>query len=138
MSLSSEVGARSLKDEQHCLALTLYWEARGEGRQGMTAVGWTVLNRVHSRDFPSTPCAVVFQGGERGPCQFSYWCDGKNDRPRNRREWQAALIIAGDLLVDPPSDPTHGSLFYHSTSVRVPWKRPRVRTARIGQHIFYR
>ena len=50
--------AASLKQERDCLALAIYWEARGEGTRGMLAVGWTVLNRVSSRDFPSTPCAA--------------------------------------------------------------------------------
>lgn len=136
--ISGETESRSLREEQHCLALTMYWEARGEGRRGMTAVGWTVLNRVHSRHFPSTPCEVVFQGGEQPPCQFSYWCDGKSDRPRNGRDWRTALSIAAELLADPPPDPTFGALFYHSTSIKVPWKRQRIRTARIGRHIFYR
>ena len=108
MSVSSDAEARSLQDEHHCLALTLYWEARGEGHRGMTAVGWTVLNRVRSSYFPSTPCDVVFQGGEQPPCQFSYWCDGKSDRPRDRRGWKTALVIAANLLVDPPRDPTYG------------------------------
>ncbi len=130
--------AHNMQDERNCLALTMYWEARGEGRTGMTAVGWTVLNRVRSKHFPSTPCSVVFEGGERKGCQFSYWCDGKSDRPRNQHDWNKALIIAAGLLVAPPRDPTHGALFYHSTSIRVPWKRKRVRTTKIGRHIFYR
>ena len=128
--------AATLEDEQHCLALALYWEARGEGRHGMIAVGWTVLNRVRSEHFPATPCEVVRQGGEQPPCQFSWWCDGRSDRPRERRDWRSALMIAADLLTNPPPDPTGGAIFYHSTSIRSPWKRER--TARIGQHVFYR
>ena len=138
MAVASKAEARSLKDEHHCLALTLYWEARGEGHRGMTAVGWTVLNRVRSSLFPSTPCDVVFQGGERPPCQFSYWCDGKSDWPRDRHGWKTALVIAATLLVSPPRDPTYGALFYHSIAIRNPWKRKRIRTTRIGRHIFYR
>jgi len=134
----SVADAHSMQDERNCLALTMYWEARGEGHRGMTAVGWTVLNRVRSKHFPSTPCGVAFEGGEQRGCQFSYWCDGKSDRPRNRHDWNKALIIAAGLMVDPPGDPTHGALFYHSTSIKVPWKRKRVRTTRIGRHIFYR
>jgi hypothetical protein len=42
------VHARNLQDEHHCLALALYWEARGETRRGMIAVGWTILNRAHA------------------------------------------------------------------------------------------
>lgn len=135
---SNDVEGASLKQEQHCLALSLYWEARGEGRRGMIAVGWTVLNRVGSKHFPATPCEVTRQGGEQGPCQFSWWCDGRSDRPRNRDDWSRALVIAAQLLIDPPPDPTGGSLFYHSTAIKVPWKRPRTRTTRIGSHIFYR
>ena len=130
--------ARSLHAEQQCLALAMYWEARGEGRHGMIAVGWTILNRAGSDHFPATPCAVVYQGGERSPCQFSWWCDGKSDRPRDRYSWTWARIIAADLLVDPPRDPTNEALFYHSISIPVPWTRTRVRTARIGNHVFYR
>jgi spore germination cell wall hydrolase CwlJ-like protein len=85
-----DADAASLRDEQQCLALSLYWEARGEGREGMIAVGWTLLKRVQSREFPSTPCGVVRQGGERPPCQFSWWCDGKSDRPRNQDSWEQA------------------------------------------------
>lgn len=130
--------ARSLQDEHHCLALALYWEARGESRRGMVAVGWTILNRAQSRDFPATPCAVVYQGGQRPPCQFSWWCDGKSDRPRDRDSWIQARVVAAELLVDPPPDPTGRALFYHSTRIGVPWTRKRTRTARIGNHIFYR
>lgn len=134
----ADAAAASLRDEQHCLALALYWEARGEGRSGMVAVGWTILNRVHSRDFPSTPCAVVRQGGEQPPCQFSWWCDGKSDRPRERRSWNTALLTAAELMHDPPADPTGGSLYYHNSRVRPGWTGSLTRTARIGSHIFYR
>ena len=124
--------------EVECMALNLYWEARGEGRRGMLAVGWVVLNRVDSRHFPDTVCAVVYQGGEQPPCQFSWWCDGRSDRPRDYASWRASLAVAEELLSDPPPDLTRQSLFYHATSIGYPWKRDRVRTARIGSHVFYR
>ena len=130
--------ARGLQQEHHCLSLALYWEARGESRRGMVAVGWTILNRSRSPEFPSTPCDVVFEGGESPPCQFSWWCDGKSDRPLDRDSWINARVIAARLLTDPPPDPTDGALFYHSTRIGVPWTRPRRRTTRIGNHIFYR
>lgn len=134
---ADQADAASLREEQRCLALALYWEARGEGRRGMVAVGWTILNRVHSEHFPATPCGVVLQGGERPPCEFSWWCDGKSDRPREPQSWHQAMLIAAELLLDPPPDPTGGSLYYHSTSIRSPWHQQRVRTALIGRHVFY-
>lgn len=125
-------------DTQHCLSLVMYWEARGEGHQGMRAVGSVVLNRVHSNDFPNTICEVVYEGGETPPCQFSWWCDGKSDRPRNRTQWRVALAAADDLLFNRSHDLTGGALFFHSTAVRSSWHRTRQRTAKIGNHIFYR
>lgn len=140
LSISGEASAeaRDLRDEHQCLSLALYWEARGEPQLGMIAVGWTILNRAQNPEFPPTPCDVVFEGGERPPCQFSWWCDGKSDRPRHRDSWIRAQVTAARLLMDPPSDPTNGALFFHSTSIPLPWTRPRTRTARIGNHIFYR
>jgi N-acetylmuramoyl-L-alanine amidase len=138
VSAKASAQAGHLREQHQCLSLALYWEARGEPQLGMIAVGWTILNRARSQDFPSTPCNVVFEGGEQPPCQFSWWCDGKSDRPRNRDSWIRAQVIAGRLLVDPPPDPTHGALFFHSTSIPIPWARPRTRTARIGNHVFYR
>lgn len=44
-----------------CLAQNIYFEARGEGIDGMTAVGEITLNRVDSPDFPDNVCDVVFE-----------------------------------------------------------------------------
>jgi N-acetylmuramoyl-L-alanine amidase len=121
---------------QHCVALAMYWEARGEGNRGMLAVGSVVLNRVEDDRFPNSVCGVVYQGGESPPCQFSWWCDGKSDRPTHEELWASSLNLADGLLTARPSDPTHGALFFHNTSIQTPWRRKR--TTRIGNHIFYR
>ncbi len=138
LSAHADADTRIQQEEHYCLALALYWEARGEPERGKVAVGWTILNRERSPAFPSSVCSVVFDGGETPPCQFSWWCDGKSDRPRDRTSWIRSQVLAARLLTDPPPDPTRGALFFHSTSISVPWKRPRTRTARIGNHIFYR
>ena len=123
---------------KNCLALAMYWEARGEGERGMLAVGSVVLNRVENRQFPNSVCEVVYEGGETPPCQFSWWCDGKSDRPRNQMQWRAALNVADKLLSNQTHDPTGGALFFHSASIKSSFHRKRQRTARIGNHIFYR
>ena len=130
--------AENYEAQRTCLAQTLYWEAKNEGREGMIAVGWVVLNRRGHEEFPSTVCEVVHQGGETPPCQFSWWCDGKSDRPREPDNWALAREVAGLLLAEPPPDPTGGALFFHSAAMDVPWKVDRTRTARIGNHIYYR
>ena len=125
-------------EAKNCLALAMYWEARGEGTRGMLAVGSVVLNRVENQHFPNSVCTVIYEGGETPPCQFSWWCDGKSDRPQNRMQWQSALNLADKLLSNQASDPTDGALFFHNTSVRSSFHKTRQRTARIGNHIFYR
>ena len=124
--------------EQHCLAQALYWEARGEGADGMLAVASVIFNRVKDARFPDSVCDVVYQGGETPPCQFSWWCDGKSDEPANKAKWREVNSLAYDYLARSPDDPTDGALFYHAESVPLPWRRQRQLTARIGRHIFYR
>ncbi len=104
----------------------------------MRAVGAVVLNRRDNSQFPGTVCAVVKQGGETPPCQFSWWCDGKSDVPRDRTQWQVALNQADHMLRSRRQDPTDGALFFHAASIDTPWLRQRQRTARIGGHVFYR
>ena len=58
------------------------------------------LNRVESSAFPDEVCEVVKQGYERGRhrCQFSWYCDGKSDKPRNPKAWRKAIAVASYAL----------------------------------------
>lgn len=122
----------------HCLALALYFEARTEGVEGMEAVASVVMNRVRHPEFPNDVCGVVTDGGEQPPCQFSWWCDGRSDRPAEAEAWRLARAVAGGVLEDGLRDRTGGALFFHTADMKTPWRRPRQRTARIGSHVFYR
>lgn len=122
--------------EENCLALALYWEARGQGSRGMQAVAAVILNRVADERFPNSVCRVVRQGGETPPCQFSWWCDGKSDRPRDTQSWKNASRIANKMLHKRRYNRIEGALFFHSTSVRPGWRYRRI--GQIGGHVFYR
>jgi N-acetylmuramoyl-L-alanine amidase len=124
--------------DQQCLALAMYWEARGEGDSGMLAVGFVVKNRASHPDFPNRVCQVIRQGGERPPCQFSWWCDGRSDRPTDLGLWRDALRLADDVLARRERDLTRGALFFHHVRLKNAWHRRRPKTARIGNHMFYR
>jgi len=124
--------------ETKCLALSMYWEAKAEGRDGMRAVGHVVMNRVADPRFPGDPCAVVYDGGEDPPCQFSWYCDGKSDRPTELEHWAVAEELASQLAAGRLRDTTRGALFFHSARIDRPWKVERERTKRIGRHVFYR
>ena len=130
--------ADSQETDLHCLAQTLYWEARNDGRNGMVAVAWVILNRMRDGEYPRSVCGVVKQGREKPGCQFSYWCDGKPDTPKPDEAWTLAQQVATEMLSSPPPDPTGGAVFYHAVETRAPWSTSRVRTARIGRHVYYR
>lgn len=137
-SLAGPAAASTSAKQARCLALAMYWEAKTEGEEGMLAVASVVLNRVADAQFPGSVCAVVKQGGEAPPCQFSWWCDGKSDRPTEADAWATASRIADRAMRQPPSDRTDGALFFHSTAINAPWVRKRQRTVQIGRHVFYR
>ena len=126
-------------DEIKCLALNIYFEARSEPEAGKHAVGHVVMNRVSSKRFPSTVCDVVRQGGElkRYRCQFSWWCDGRSDKPLNKREWNRSSEIALAVYWGRTEDPTAGALWYHADYVSPSWRTAFERGPQIGRHIFY-
>jgi len=134
-------GAAETDDAQEigCLALTIYHEARGESERGKLAVGHVVMNRAHSLLFPTSVCDVVRQGGQQHHrCQFSWWCDGNSDRPKDRSALQESLWLAERIYYGCTRDPTAGALWYHSTTVTPSWSKSFGPGKRIDRHVFYR
>ena len=131
------------QEELTCLAKNIYFEARGENRTGQYAVGLVTLNRLKSKRFPNTICKVVKQARYwnnnpvRNKCHFSWYCDGKSDRPKDKRAWDTALDIAHFLLLFNVEDFTKGSTHYHATYVKPKWSREMKVATVIGSHIFY-
>ncbi len=127
-------------EERQCFAQAIYFEARKESRRGQEAVGAVVLNRVRDRRFPDTICGVVQEGGEsnRHRCQFSWWCDGRSDVPKDPEAWAAVQRVADAVLAGEVIDPTKGALYFHASSVNPLWRKKLRRTAQIDAHIFYR
>lgn len=128
-----------VRQEIHCLALNIYFEARSEPRAGKLAVGHVVMNRVADKRYPSKICDVVKQGGEarRHKCQFSWFCDGLSDNPRNLRAWQQSLVLARVIFWGYSEDPTNGALWYHADYARPYWRKLLERGPKIGRHLFY-
>jgi len=130
---------RTMDEEMQCLALNVYFEARGESREGQAAVAHVVMNRAADKRFPSFVCAVVQEGGKDSHnCQFSWWCDRYSDRPTHLADWELAKDIARGVYRGDIADPTGGALWYHATHVRAYWRGQYERSRRIGNHIFYR
>jgi len=125
--------------ERQCLALAVYFESRAESVEGQQAVAAVVLNRVRDEKFPDEICGVVHEGGgKRSRCQFSWFCDGRSDKPRDPVSWQRSLDVADAALNGEISDPTDGALYFHNTNVRPKWRKKMTKTASIDNHVFYR
>lgn len=132
-----EIGQRT--NAWSCLAEALYFEARGESLIGQIAVAEVILNRVDSPSYPDSVCGVVRQGENSGrSCQFSYRCDGRPDEPRSREAFERVGKVAWVMLTGKPRILTGKATHYHATHVSPSWSRRLVRTARIGDHVFYR
>lgn len=138
-SAAATSGRSDIRDEIHCLALNIYFEARSEPIEGKVAVGHVVMNRVADARYPDKVCEVVKQGGEKpyNKCQFSWYCDGRSDNPANVDAWQESLALARVVYWGYSQDPTDGALWYHADYVSPYWRNALERGPKIGRHVFY-
>tara|TARA_R110000796_G_C14412054_1_gene418862 strand:+ start:181 stop:762 length:582 start_codon:yes stop_codon:yes gene_type:complete len=129
---------------QKCLAEAMYYEARDQGWRGMMAVGVVIQNRVDHSRYPADLCGVVRQGRYRNgnpvkhQCQFSYYCDGKPERPAEKEAWATAqdiatLLTTTEVEVAGLEDATH----YHAVWVQPSWSTSLEKRQQIGGHVFY-
>jgi spore germination cell wall hydrolase CwlJ-like protein len=136
-----------------CLALNVYHESRSDNLAGQFAVADVVLNRVRNRRWPNSICDVVHQGPVsswwlthherkvpiKNRCQFSWYCDGKDDTPNNVQAWQKALTVASQIYnQNLYRGITEGATHYHATYVNPSWNKRLQSVGRIGEHLFYR
>lgn len=122
-----------------CLALNIYFEARSEPIEGQIAIAEVTLNRVASTNYPNDVCSVVLQENKDG-CQFSWWCDGKSDQPREHNSLRTSKALA-ELMLKEGHDITvigNEATHYHSNDVHPYWANDLHKIRRIGKHIFYK
>ena len=140
-------------NEATCLAKNMYYEARNQGLAGQLAVSLVVMNRVKDSRYPNTVCGVVEQGPTReswkkngtyypirNRCQFSWFCDGKSDEPKEPITYKRLLDLALVLVYDDIQivDFTEGATHYHADYVFPAWRKSKTKTVEIADHIFYR
>ncbi len=150
-------------EEAICMALNIYYESRSDNLAGQYAVADVVLNRMHDDRYPNTICEVTQQGPTkeswktkqdpelpdeervfnpiRHKCQFSWYCDGKSDDPKDETGWAQAQYVAGAIMYSGKyRGITEGATHYHATYVKPKWRfdRGMNHIGRVGSHIFYR
>lgn len=152
---------KQFSTEIECMALNIYHEAKNQSVAGQIAVGLVVINRVKDRRFPNGICSVIYEGPvreswktredpnladedrvyypKRHRCQFSWYCDGKNDTPTENIAWQLAVHVAEKLLFTRSySGMIDGATHYHADYVKPSWRHDMTMVSKIDDHIFYR
>jgi len=115
------------------------------------AVMSVTLNRVNDSRYPNTICGVVKQGPSRPSwkdetvmipikhkCQFSWYCDGLSDTPRNEKAFVRSQEIAQIVLNGWTDTFIDGATHYHADYVMPSWAHTFTKVATIDSHIFYR
>lgn len=132
-----------------CMQTNIYYEARNEKTDTeFAAVGFSVVNRMDSKHYPSTACAVVQQKQfnkrkGRWVCMYSWFCDGKSDTPNltnpiERRAWERSGEIAAQIMRKEIDNPIPGATMYHASYINPPWDYKKlIRVGTIGTHIYY-
>jgi N-acetylmuramoyl-L-alanine amidase len=125
-----------------CIALNVYFEARGEPINGQVAVALVTMNRA-KWDHKQV-CAEVVR-----PAQFSWtadrieWHRGKprlkaQYEPKEFAAWNRAYRIAIEVALHRYHDFTRGATHFHAPYVDPLWRHRLTRVMQIGGHIFYR
>ena len=115
-----------------CLALNVYFEARGEEPDAQRMIAEVVMERVNTEGYPKTVCGVVWEKG-----QFSWTNDGKSDRPKDTVAWLYAQIVANEVLLYGGEFRT-GATHYATRDAHPYWVGDMDVVGMYGNHIFYR
>ena len=130
-----------------CLALNVYHEAKNQSFMGQVAVAQVVMNRVKDERYPNTVCDVVKQAETykykptipiKNKCQFSWYCDGKSDKPEEPKAWRDAMHVANGVYNGHIGDFVEGATHYHAYYVNPSWAKVKKYVLRIDDHIFYK
>lgn len=113
-----------------CLALNVYYEARGEPWEGQVAVAKVTMTRAARED--KNVCEVVY-----AKKQFS-WTLKKQKAPEGIAWINARAVARRALTGRLKYDPSWGATHYHATYVKPKWSRSMKLASVVGRHKFYK
>jgi len=140
--------------EQLCLSIAIYGEARGETEESMKAVAWVIVNRTNDIRFPNTICDVVlqqyqFESLRKGTLLHTLAVNAKHGImafPPMYNKWLANKIqlLAGEIVEGRSDDITYGATHFWSPTVQYAlgrtapsWSQQLAYKRDIGNHKFY-
>ncbi len=117
------------------LAEVGYFEARSQKTdQAVAGTMFVAMNRLSTKKFGHSLYDVVY-----APRQFSYTQDGSLKKGlTDQKAYTRMLRIAHYVWQGEATDPTRGSLYYHTKQVKPVWRKSFKKTVVLGQHIYYR
>jgi N-acetylmuramoyl-L-alanine amidase len=129
-----------------CLAMNIYYEARGEVISGKVIVANVTMTRADHQK--NNVCAAV-----TAPAQFS-WTEGnvkvvhrgkrvirtinKSMIPPNSPAWEQSKMVAELALKGVLPDLSDGATNYHATYVSPKWAGRMEKVGRLGGHVLYK
>lgn len=115
------------------LAEAGYYEARGEPDVGVYAVMYSILNRVHQRNYGDTIPEVVHFSNH-----YSYLYDGSVDKGyADQRQRSRTLVKAYQVLHGEVQNPIGNADHYHTKTITKGWSSKMQHIATIGNHKFF-
>ena len=140
----SAAGDEVLTRNERIVALTILGEARGEGVNGMYAVGCVIEKRMQESTVNHTPAEVCLQ-----PSQFSIWNAGKGKVKKESQLYYLWESKSKDyarqlarVVCDKDKNLQHSVVghanHYHTYSVKPSWSRRAKPVAKVGNHLFFK
>lgn len=111
------------------MARVMYFESNRSSEEGMVAVGTVVMNRVQSKDFPGSVCAVVGQRNQFAPGALTRAMTEPKSRERAYR--MADFVLRGARHAQVGS-----AEFFHTAGLSFPYDN-MFYTAVAGGNAFY-
>ena len=129
--LLTPLSLKAVDKELECLTRNVYYESRGEPRNGQLAVALVTLNRVDDERYPDTICSVVYQKS-----QFSWTRNYKLQKSKvNAAQWRLAKEVALEAYLNRQALGHFRATHFHNHQVKPGWRLRKV--ARISNHTFY-
>ena len=111
-----------------CLTEAIYFESRGEGVAGSTAVAYVALNRA--TDSGGSLCEVIHKPG-----QFSYYNRHRKRIVRDLDSWSKAADVAVNTQLHLSANPVGDATMYNNRKMPT-WRDTRL-YRKINHHYFY-
>jgi N-acetylmuramoyl-L-alanine amidase len=134
-----------------CLALNIYFEARGESLLAQTAVAYATTNRLEEKGFSeSQMCKLVWEKGQFSwtrhlkfydkPADEEYVLSKqfmKGHKIRESYEWNESIELSKKVLKKEISNPIGKANNFHDLTVEPRWSRKFKFIKKIGVFKFY-